>query len=463
MILKAPITSLVVAICAALGVGGIGRPAFAATIVPMNCNDSGIGSLRKAVSDASDTDTVDATGLTCSTITLKTGAIKVTQPHLTILGPGQDALTITGLSDGVAEQDRIFFQSGTGGGLDLHDLSVTAGYVVNSGGLASGGCILSYGYVHLHNIKVFNCSANTDSNFALGGGVSANGGLLMYGSTLSNNVADGGAGGSSYGGGARANLYLVARYSTISGNQAIGTSGTHHGFGGGLYSSGSLELAQTTVSGNRASFDGGGVSQFYLQNAPSIELVVQDSTIANNSAEVYAGGISGDAANILIVGSTIASNSSGGSNAGAAGLSVYQAMTSVKVTLQSNLIANNFLSVPSTHADFSTSTSPFIKTSVSISGANNLIRVTTEAVPSDTLKNICPLLGPLGDNGGPTKTMALLSRSPGIDQGNTFGSLPFDQRSSPFARVSGLAADIGAYEVQQDDIVFNSSFDGCSQ
>jgi hypothetical protein len=55
----------------------------------------------------------------------------------------------------------------------------------------------------------------------------------------------------------------------------------------------------------------------------------------------------------------------------------------------------------------------------------------------------------------------LLSTSPAIDHGNNIHSAGSDQRG--YARVSPLngIADIGAYEVQQDDIVFNAGFDGC--
>jgi hypothetical protein len=93
--------------------------------------------------------------------------------------------------------------------------------------------------------------------------------------------------------------------------------------------------------------------------------------------------------------------------------------------------------------------------------ANNLIRATFAHVPSDTIKNVCPLLGPLRNNGGRTNTHALLSHSRGIDEGNNFNNLTVDQRGTGFARVSNSVADIGAYEVQQDDIIFNNSFEGC--
>lgn len=71
------------------------------------------------------------------------------------------------------------------------------------------------------------------------------------------------------------------------------------------------------------------------------------------------------------------------------------------------------------------------------------------------------MLGPLKFNGGPTQTHARLGHSPGIDQGGNPSTLAYDQRGSPFARVSNAVADIGAYEVQQGDVVFNNGFDGC--
>ena len=67
------------------------------------------------------------------------------------------------------------------------------------------------------------------------------------------------------------------------------------------------------------------------------------------------------------------------------------------------------------------------------------------------------------DNGGPTQTHALLSHSPAIDAGSSKAGLAYDQRGQgppAYVRVSGAATDIGAYEVQQGDIIFNSGFEG---
>ncbi len=64
---------------------------------------------------------------------------------------------------------------------------------------------------------------------------------------------------------------------------------------------------------------------------------------------------------------------------------------------------------------------------------------------TDTLVGEDPLLGVLRNNGGPTRTHALLTGSPAIDAGDT--DLDTDQRG--YARPSGLADDIGAFEEAQ--------------
>jgi len=69
------------------------------------------------------------------------------------------------------------------------------------------------------------------------------------------------------------------------------------------------------------------------------------------------------------------------------------------------------------------------------------------------------LLGTLGDNGGPTPTIPLTAGSPAIDTGNDLAQLATDQRGPGFAREVGLAADIGAFEVQTSDIIFANGFD----
>jgi hypothetical protein len=72
--------------------------------------------------------------------------------------------------------------------------------------------------------------------------------------------------------------------------------------------------------------------------------------------------------------------------------------------------------------------------------------------------NANPMLGPLQNNGGPTKTMALLSGSPAIDAGNPSGCtdgqghlLKTDQRGMPRPNTEDTGGCyMGAYERQSD-------------
>ncbi|MEP7011816.1 MAG: right-handed parallel beta-helix repeat-containing protein [Acidobacteriota bacterium] len=66
--------------------------------------------------------------------------------------------------------------------------------------------------------------------------------------------------------------------------------------------------------------------------------------------------------------------------------------------------------------------------------------------------NLCGVaaagVGSLGPNGGSTWTIPLLAASPAINAGSSPGSLTTDQRGPGFARSVGLGTDIGAFEVQ---------------
>ena len=68
-------------------------PAHAATITVTNTNDSGLGSLRQALHDANDGDTI--TFAVTGTIALTSGGLPVNK-SLTISGPGKDQLSIDG-------------------------------------------------------------------------------------------------------------------------------------------------------------------------------------------------------------------------------------------------------------------------------------------------------------------------------------------------------------------------------
>src|SRR5262249_51943248 len=87
----------------------------------------------------------------------------------------------------------------------------------------------------------------------------------------------------------------------------------------------------------------------------------------------------------------------------------------------------------------------------------NYSLIGTGVVPTTGSNNIStnsPMLGPLADNGGPTKTHAPLVGSPAINGGDPAavagvgGGPRFDQGGAPFGRVASGRIDIGAVERQ---------------
>jgi predicted outer membrane repeat protein len=418
------------------------------------------GSLRYAATNAASGDTIDLTGLACSTISLTTGAVMFAQNSITLNGPGMTHLTVTDKYNGNTEKDRIFTHTGTGT-FAVNNLSVSKGYSYAATGNAKGGCIYSAGTAYLSHVGAYFCKAfSAASGRAQGGGVYGKSAVDLKYSVVESNTASGAGNVGGYGGGVYSKNSFVAKYSTVSGN----TAGNSRGFGGGVFVYGSGTVKASTISGNTAKDNGGGIYAHNFFTSASNTLTIKNSTVSGNSAGYYTGGVIVNSGTVYIDNSTIVFNTAAKGRFGsypftyrAPGVATSDAYNAVAVTLQSSLIANNTYG----SSEYDLSVPKRSSTTVTFSGANNLVRATFAAVPSGTIKISCPLLGPLKFNGGPTQTHALLSHSPGIDQGNNVLGLSFDQRQSPFSRQSGSATDIGAYEVQQGDVVFNNGFDGC--
>ncbi len=94
-------------------------------------------------------------------------------------------------------------------------------------------------------------------------------------------------------------------------------------------------------------------------------------------------------------------------------------------------------------------------TSGTVLGIHNLVGYSRLQLPADTIHNEDPMLGPLKDNGGSTWTHRPLNSSPAIDTGLANG-FTWDQRGNGFARVAGVAADIGSVDA---DRIFASGFE----
>jgi hypothetical protein len=122
--------------------------AHATTIMVSNTNDSGPGSLRQALADANDGDTIDATGIS-GVITLTTGQLLVDKSVI-INGAGADVLAIDGNAT-----TRVF-QTDTGETVTISGLTMRNGQ-------GNGGGILNADTATLSIITARSAATRRDS------------------------------------------------------------------------------------------------------------------------------------------------------------------------------------------------------------------------------------------------------------------------------------------------------------
>lgn len=390
-----------------------------------NCDDAGTGSLRATIAAAVSGDTVDLSQLTCSTITLTSGAISFVKANFNITGPGASSLAIDGGGK------FSIFRDGSISTLSISGLTLTNGYFNQYYG--HGGCVFSQGNVNLQNVIVSNCVVK--GGYARGGGIFAVGNLTIANSVITGNVANG-ENLTSSGGGFLVGGDLLMQYSTLSNNAAVISPTGNFALAGGADTFGNVVIQGSTISGNQAI----NVAAIVFEAKGAQTALMTNSTVSGNVAT--SNGPFGSlftSIPMTVYNSTIAFNT----GAGCGGL--YAAYH--RVTLQSSILAGNSV------RDLG------LVNGATVVGANNLITTAT-SVPPGTIR-ACPRLAPLADNGGVTLTHALLQSSPAIDMGNNSMSLADDQRGSGFPREFGAGADIGAFEWQgvADDQVFNSGFE----
>ena len=425
------------------------------------------GTLRFAVAHAASGDSVDLGTLACSTISLTTGAVSFSLDDLTLTGPTDGGLTITGASNA---HTALLHHDGYGT-LTLRNLALE--YADNrSVGYVHGGCVYSYANIVLDHVRLAHCSATAPN--VIGGAVFAHNDLSMTFTSVVGNSAHGTT--SARGGGAYARGNMRVEFSTIDGNTLTGAV-NYAGAGGGIFAGG-LMLRNSTISNNSASWYGGGFGVVHT-GAAGTYLRMYSSTISGNFSANRVGGGYATVPDVVIDNSTIALNrSTKGNRFLGPGLALSAYFTPLALTLQSSLFVDNNAANPDPNGDGSTEYDltvihdPFTVT-LDPASSNNLIRRSVDTqVPADTISGAgaCPLLGPLRDNGGPTRTHALLSGSIAIDNGNNNIGASQDQRGTtddpgppyPYPREADGAADIGAFEYQPADTIFNASLEACT-
>src|SRR5262249_43753548 len=169
-----------------------------------NTNDSGPGSLRQALADANDGDTIDATGVS-GTILLTSDELQINH-NVTINGPGAGNLAVNG-----NYSFRVFENFGSN--VTISGFTITLGNVTDVNG---GGGILHHGGLIVSHSVVSNSVAFADFDHG-GGGISNLPGatLTVTDSTITDN-----AGRCDGGGICTSNAQLTVTNSVISDNNA---------------------------------------------------------------------------------------------------------------------------------------------------------------------------------------------------------------------------------------------------
>ncbi|MFN2281363.1 MAG: choice-of-anchor Q domain-containing protein [Anaerolineales bacterium] len=329
--------------------------------------------------------------------------IVVTQ-NVVIRGQGLDLTVIQAADSTERAPDRVFLVK-KGGTLILSSLTIQHGKPAELGD--KGGGIRNFGDLTIINSQVRDNQANG------GGGISNSGDLTIINSSIVDNLADGEA-----------------------------EPGLACGNGGGIQSgNGALFILNSTVSGNQSTVTGrargGGIHVGCGCQAVIVNSTVSNNRAARQSGTDYKGGNSQGggifvAGHLQLIHTTITGNHANGEGGGI--------FVDKHLDYLNNLIAGN-----------------------TGRGGNCVTRGSTQEYIGTNLYNFVggggcdgafsgeAGLGPLEDNGGRTKTHALLPGSEALDLiPEIYCIVPEDQigNTRPASADLPLMCDAGAYELQ---------------
>ena len=274
-------------------------------------------------------------------------------------------------------------------------------------------------------------ATNDSSKFRF---IEVSGPLALSDVTLSGGCIDNDGPGSGNGGAILVNsgADLMLSSVRVSGSSAAGA-------GGGIYLSGGAEIRQSELSDNSASTGGGLAVGLSIMSGPSALIV--NTTLSGNTAGTRGGALRNNGGYLQLTNSTITANTA----------SVTSGFSSDDYDQSRNLVRRSIVSANVNDTDFGVfpgvGNSPFINELGNVVGS--LVFLNGDYGSDVDVTD--PGLGSLSDNGGPTRTHAVLAGSLAIDAGNTFcDMLLVDQRGQP-RLVDGnddmqSECDAGAYE-----------------
>jgi CSLREA domain-containing protein len=395
--------------------------------------------------------------------------------------------------------------AGSGGGAGWWGGNRSHGTLMNSTvsgntaeGSEGGGIAFYTDSVHIENSTISNNTAESDD----GGGLylqnnqlgveihnsvisgnhaydGAGGGIFFYyttgivnvvNTTISGNTADYGGGGAYfYDDESGSPGKVTIRNSTISNNS---TGGDYEG--GGLYITymlQSVDIFNSTISGNTAGGEGGGIS---FNGYYGLQLV--QNTITNNNADNYGGLYLPDFSQQAV----------SAADAKAAKKPQKEVRSQDRKATKHERVQASKAAHPRgpkaqlvTKYEYAGETTSIATIIAGNSGTDvgpgsvvhsdhslfgTVAAGTTVEDLGGTQIGTNPNLGPLQNNGGPTETHALLTGSAAIDTGLTteppFPGNEYDQRGPTFFRIEGGVSDIGAYEVQVEEVIITPRLAG---
>ena len=460
-------------------------------------------------------DTIDLTGLSGS-IALATALPNITS-DATLTGPGTSTLTIqrsgstfgiftvsssvtvtiTGVAiqgdspngTGVTNSGNATLTlanckvSGFGRGVANDSTrTLTISNCVVTGNLNGNGVTNFQGTLNLINTEV----SGNDSHGLFGPGIDNSfGGILnVTNSTISGNVGHNAISNSGTATFTNTTISNNGERGLINNGNLTMTGGLITGNkNGGIILGGTAVMNGVTVSDNSNSggtgIGGGGI--FINGNA----VVVMNCLVTNNGTSANGGGIRNGGGKATLINTTISGNIAGNGGGGldtidgglASFLAVNLTVTGNRATFGGGVLIESGVakfknSIIAGNLD-ATGLVPFnISGVVDASSSYNLIGVggtggLDNGVNNNQVNVADPRLGPLANNGGSTRTHALLSDSPALDAGDncvidaahcgepTLPQLTTDQRRSGFNRIvdgpdanATATVDIGAYEMQ---------------